>query len=211
MPLPIDLQQIRRIKLVWHHQHRAIGYFQGMGDVVLVIFIIVYEYLLGELTPEKYETVGDEAVRVVESATYTITTFLLDNILSHSPRTEKGVEFHPETLFRTVMRRVDARRPGCMGGDDIYCKQQLYRILVCFFARDLSVQNAAAIYDALICGFAGDAFETFVRMVTGLVVKMADDGVNFQRVETIAVYLQKLFRSTDDETVQALIACVWQM
>ncbi|ELP93461.1 hypothetical protein EIN_059460 [Entamoeba invadens IP1] len=206
--------RMRRIKRMYEHYYPNPGYFQGFGDIVTVFFVIFCEYYMGKLTVENLEKTSEDVLKITEAATYTLVVYLMNNVISKCPIQKEKIEFHPESLWRVVVTRLGKEDPDFASNydDNLIVKQQVYGLLVCFFARQLSVHNTCPIYDQLISGTIckeANVFSGIVSLVVGFVKLVVSRGGNLDDLISFDKQNKGFFKSVTPSDISALIASAW--
>lgn len=206
-------ERITRLKMMYEHQFANPGYFQGMGDIIAIFFTICYEYLLGDLTVEKYSNADKSVIDTAEAAAYVMLIYLLTNINRECPTKSDAIQFHPEALWTRILSEIKEKHLFILKDDtDIILKQQVYKLLVCFFARELTVHQSCGIYDQLMCGTCskkGTVFDGVVQLVIAFVKNLKASGVNFTDLYSFNKASHGFFENISEERLSQLISTAW--
>ncbi|KAL7713863.1 Rab-GAP TBC domain-containing protein [Entamoeba marina] len=204
--------QIRRIKIIYQYQYPVPGYYQGMGDTIALFYIVFAEYYFGPLTPQIITKADTEDLKIVESACYTLCKYFINNINKYCYKEDKTIQFHPEAIWSELVKEWEMRGFYFKKGyDEMIFKQQLYKFLVCFFARELDTKNAIAVYDLLVCGTCGDVFTTVVKLVMAFVETLKERGANLKDLYSFNNTSKQYFKTITNDDVSQLIGKTWYM
>ena len=189
------------------------GYFQGMGDIIAIFFIEFFEYYKGELTIENYNNCEKEILDIIESASYILTIYLMQNI--HISKNDQNLsELHSEIVWNQLLKELEMKNNGKFDIEtEMTIKQQTYKFLICFFARELQPHYCAVIYDCLICGTLSNqhnAFEGLVKLILAfLTILKNEHGVNFSSLFEFNTANKKYFENITEEEISHLIMTSW--
>ncbi|EAL49916.1 hypothetical protein EHI8A_075320 [Entamoeba histolytica HM-1:IMSS-B] len=208
-------RRIRRIKRMYECHFPNPGYFQGMGDIVAVFFVIFSEYYINEFSIDNYLKTDNEILDTIECATYVLLIYMMKNIYCEC-KTIAGVkEFHPESLWREIVKFYTLKDKNFnIKYDEFIIKQQIYKILVCFFARDLNIHLTSVIYDGLICGTCcseGKVFNGIIKLAIAFIEMIKQQGVDLGDLYSFNKESHKFFETITESKTSQLIAIAWYL
>ena len=189
-----------RIKENYQYNRPKPGYYQGLGDVISILYIVFHEYYTGEVTTDSIEHEDPEVRRIIESAIYTLCIYIMDNISQGSEK------FHPEVIWERIKNRITKKEMNFFKKyDELNIKQQFYKIMVCFFARDLKCKLAVPIYDNFICGINGGISECIEKYVNYLIHLMINDGYDPNNIYKVMEWYKKFIPTLNPVKISVLL------
>ncbi|EKE37153.1 hypothetical protein ENUP19_0083G0126 [Entamoeba nuttalli] len=207
--------RIRRIKRMYEYHFPNPGYFQGMGDIVAVFFVIFSEYYINEFSINNYLKTDNEILDRIECATYVLLIYIMQNICCDCKTIDGVKEFHPESLWREIVKFYILKDKNFkIKYDEFIIKQQIYKILVCFFARDLNIHLTSIIYDGLICGTCcseGKVFNGIIKLAIAFIEMIKQQGVDLGDLYSFNQESHKFFETITESKISQLIAIAWYL
>ena len=96
---------------------------------------------------------------------------------------------------------------------EMIIKQQSYKLLICFFARELHPHHTSIIYDCLLCGTLSsehNAFEGLIKLILSFLFIMKDEyHVHFNDLFEFNTANHTFFKNITEQQISELIQRSW--
>eukprot|EP01113_Clastostelium_recurvatum_P038794 TRINITY_DN5844_c0_g1_i6.p1 TRINITY_DN5844_c0_g1~~TRINITY_DN5844_c0_g1_i6.p1 ORF type:complete len:448 (+),score=63.05 TRINITY_DN5844_c0_g1_i6:191-1534(+) len=159
------MQSLSRVLLVWSVQHPAVGYFQGLNDLVcplLIVFIDYHMFKDRRYATDDYnlsDSIGDgcsqyltpAVLALAEADAYWCLCAILDSLFAYVEKSKCGV--HAEGMMielDLIMNQIDSPLMDHLEAQGVELVHFAFRWMLCLFIRELHMDLLIPLWDFYI-------------------------------------------------------------